>query len=80
MLDVSIIIVNYNVKEYLEQSLRSIRRAAAGLSAEIFVVDNHSTDGSEALFTSDFHEVRFIRNEKNIGFAKANNQAMRMAS
>lgn len=79
MIDVSIIIVNYNVKDYLEQALRSVRRAVAGLSTEIFVVDNNSTDGSEHLFELDFQEVCFLRNQTNLGFAKANNQALKMA-
>lgn len=79
MIDVSIVIVNYNVKDYLEQALRSVRRAVKGLSSEIFVVDNNSTDGSERLFESDFKEVRLMRNDENLGFARANNQALRLA-
>ena len=79
MVDISVVIVNYNVKDYLEQTLRSLRRAATGMSTEIFVVDNNSTDGSEKLFESDFSEVSFLRNTDNVGFARANNQALKMA-
>jgi GT2 family glycosyltransferase/lipopolysaccharide/colanic/teichoic acid biosynthesis glycosyltransferase len=79
MIDVSIVIVNYNVKDYLEQTLRSLRRASTGISTEVFVVDNNSTDGSEKLFESEFSEVRYLRNDENVGFARANNQALRLA-
>ena len=73
----SVIIVNYNVKYFLEQCLYSVRAALRGLDAEIFVVDNHSTDGSVDYLKPLFPEVRFIVNEDNPGFARANNQAIR---
>ena len=73
----SVIIVNYNVKYFLEQCLYSVRAALRGLEAEIFVVDNHSTDGSVDYLKPLFPEVRFIVNEDNPGFARANNQAIR---
>lgn len=75
----SIVIVNYNVKFFLEQCLYSVRAATRNLDAEIFVVDNHSTDGSMDYLRPKFPEVRFIVNEENVGFAKANNQAIREA-
>lgn len=75
----SIVIVNYNVKYFLEQCLRSVRAAVAGLDAEIFVVDNNSTDGSVDYLQPLFPEVTFIANKDNPGFAKANNQAIRQA-
>lgn len=74
---VSVIIVNYNVKYFLEQCLYSVHASVAGMDAEIFVVDNHSTDGSLDYLRPKFPEVVFIANEDNPGFAKANNQAIR---
>ena len=74
----SIVIVNYNTKHFLEQCLYSIRAATQGLETDIYVVDNCSTDGSIAYLRPLFPEVTFIENEKNVGFAKANNQAFRI--
>lgn len=76
----SVIIVNYNVKYYLEQCLYSVRAATAGMEAEVFVVDNHSTDGSVEYLRPSFPEVTFIENKENLGFAKANNQAIRQCA
>ena len=73
----SIIIVNYNVKHFLEQCLYSVRAAVTGMDTEVIVVDNHSTDGSIDYLHPLFPEVRFIENIDNPGFAKANNQAIR---
>ena len=73
---VSIIIVNYNVKYFLEQCLCSVVKAIDGLSAEVFVVDNNSTDGSIAYLEPKFPTVHFIANNQNEGFAKANNKAL----
>ena len=78
-MDLSVIIVNYNVQYFLEQALWSVRKAVVGLSAEIFVVDNQSSDGSVAMVRACFPEVRLIANEKNSGFSVANNQAIREA-
>ena len=75
----SIVIVNYNVKYFLEQCLYSVRAATTNLDAEVFVVDNHSTDDSMAYLKPKFPEVVFIENPENVGFAKANNQAIRQA-
>ena len=76
----SIIIVNYNVKYFLEQCLCSVRAAIAGMEAEVLVVDNHSADGSVEYLRPRFPEVTFIENKDNPGFAKANNQAIRISS
>ncbi len=73
---VSIIIVNYNVKYFLEQCLSSVLKATADLSCEVFVVDNNSTDGSISYLESKFSTVHFIANTENVGFAKANNKAL----
>lgn len=75
----SIVIVNYNVKYFVAQCLLSVERALCGLNAEVFVVDNASTDGSVAYLRSKFPWVRFIENCENVGFAKANNQAVRQS-
>ncbi len=78
-LKLSIIIVNYNVKYFLEQCLYSVRNACKNLSVEVFVVDNNSVDGSIALVKEKFPEVTLIANKSNTGFAVANNQAIRLA-
>lgn len=75
----SIVIVNYNVRYFLEQCLRSVYKALEGIEAEVFVVDNNSADGSVAMVREQFPQVQLIANTDNPGFSKANNQAMRMA-
>jgi hypothetical protein len=79
MLDVAIIIVSWNVRDYLANCLRSVytdlRRSE--LNGEIWVVDNASTDGTQAVLESLFSNAHLIRNEQNLGFGAANNQAMR---
>ena len=74
-MDLSVIIVNYNVKAYLDQCLRAVRRPAVGLEVEVFVVDNASSDGSVAHIQEHFPEVICIANQENVGFGKANNLA-----
>lgn len=76
--DISIVIVNYNVKAFLEQCLMAIERARHNLKIEIFVVDNRSVDGSQAMVKKGFPYVHLIENKGNIGFSKANNQALRL--
>lgn len=76
----SVVIVNYNVKHFLEQCLHSVRKAARDLGCEVFVVDNNSVDGSVAMVEEKFPEVRVIANKDNRGFSKANNQAIRIAT
>ncbi len=78
--DLSIIIVNYNVKHFLEQCLMAIEKARHDLQVEIFVVDNASVDGSQGLLKKKFPYVKLIENHKNLGFSKANNQALRLAN
>src|SRR5687767_9068302 len=75
----SVIIVNYNVKYFLEQALMSVRNASGNMEVETIVVDNNSTDGSVALVKSRFPEVILIENKDNTGFAVANNQAIKIA-
>lgn len=76
----SVIIVNYNVKYFLEQCLHSVRKAAEGISTEVWVVDNNSVDHSLEMVQHRFPEVNIIANTENVGFSKANNQAIRKSS
>ncbi len=75
-MDLSVIIVNYNVKYFLEHCLCSVLKAAAPLQCQIIVVDNNSNDGSKEYFSNKFSNVQFIYNTENVGFAKANNAAL----
>lgn len=77
MMKLSIVIVNHNVCFYLEQCLRSVHKAIEALEAEVWVVDNHSRDGSLAYLAPRFPWVRFVANLHNEGFSKANNLALR---
>jgi len=76
----SIIIVNYNVEHFLEQCLHSVRQASENIDAEVFVVDNNSVDGSIKMVKEKFPEVILIDNKENLGFSKANNQAINQSS
>lgn len=78
-MQLSIIIVNYNVKFFLEQCLSSVIKACATIDAEILMVDNNSTDGSNPYFANRFPSVQFIWKNENGGFAKANNEALKLA-
>ncbi len=79
-MELSVIIVNYNVKHFLEQCLHSVLKASKNNAVEIFVVDNNSVDGSNHLVQEKFPEVHLIENKENLGFSKANNQAIRQAN
>lgn len=76
-MELSVIIVNYNVRYFLEQALLSVERAIAGVEAEVWVVDNNSADSSVEMVRERFPWVRLIANEDNPGFSIANNQAIR---
>ncbi|MFZ4634250.1 MAG: glycosyltransferase [Saprospiraceae bacterium] len=76
-MDLSVVIVNYNVRHFLEQALHSVRRAMQGIAGEVWVVDNNSVDDSVRMVREKFPEVRLIANTNNPGFAVANNQAIR---
>ncbi|MBI5464320.1 MAG: glycosyltransferase [Ignavibacteriales bacterium] len=78
-LDLSVIIVNYNVQEFLQNALMSLQKASRGLRAEFFVVDNASSDGSVEMIRKKFPGVQLIVSRQNEGFAKANNIALRRA-
>ncbi|HOP13527.1 MAG TPA: glycosyltransferase family 2 protein, partial [Lentimicrobium sp.] len=76
----SVVIVNYNVKYFLEQCLHSVEAAIRDLDAEVFVVDNNSVDGSVEMVREKFPRIRLIANTVNTGFSVANNQAIRESS
>jgi GT2 family glycosyltransferase len=76
----SIVVVSYNVSTYLKQCLQSVEKALEGIEAEVFVVDNCSTDDSVSMVKAAFPWVRLIENKENMGFARANNIAIRQAS
>jgi GT2 family glycosyltransferase len=78
MPDVSIIIVNWNTRDLLAKCLRSVESTVQKVSYEIYVVDNASTDGSPGMVRTDFPDVKLIANSENVGFARANNQAVQI--
>lgn len=80
MLDLSIIIVSWNTKEVLRQCLQSVAVGLGALRAEVFVVDNASHDGSPEMVREVFPHFRLLENERNLGFAAANNQAIALAT
>ncbi|MEG2071300.1 MAG: glycosyltransferase, partial [Bacteroidales bacterium] len=75
----SIIIVNYNVEYYLEQCLYSVFNALDNVEGEVWVVDNQSVDGSLTMLSRKFPQVHLIANKENLGFSRANNQAIRQS-
>jgi len=79
MPDLSIIIVNYNVKEFLQNLLHSIEKASTKITSEIIIVDNASEDGSVELIKQKFPNVKLVENKTNYGFGKANNQALKIS-
>ena len=76
----SVVIVNYNVKYYVEQCLRSLERALQGVEAEVWVVDNASSDDSCDYLRERFPWIHLIANEENAGYSRANNQAIKNSS
>tara|TARA_R110002072_G_scaffold1587_1_gene13338 strand:- start:135036 stop:136157 length:1122 start_codon:yes stop_codon:yes gene_type:complete len=79
-LKLSVVILNYNVRYFLEQAILSVQRAIKNIDAEIIVIDNASEDGSCEMVRTRFPNVRLIENSENVGFSKANNQAVAEAS
>lgn len=77
----SIVIVNYNVEHFLDQCLQSVYKALARgpHASEVYVVDNNSVDGSIKMVKEKFPQTIVIENKENLGFSKANNQAMHIA-
>ena len=76
----SVVIVSYNVRFYLEQCIASLLRAARGMETEVWVVDNHSGDDSVGLIRERFPEVHVVAQSQNLGFARANNIAIRQSA
>ncbi|HEV9036164.1 MAG TPA: glycosyltransferase family 2 protein [Puia sp.] len=76
----SVIIVNYRVRYFLELCLHSLQKTLMGIESETIVVDNHSADGSPETLRSLFPSVRWVINDENVGFARANNQALQLAN
>ncbi len=79
MLDVSVIIVNWNTREYLRNCLDSVFATVRQIEIEVIVVDNASSDDSVSVVEREFPQVKLIKNESNRGFAAANNQGMKAA-
>ena len=77
--ELSVVIVNYNVRYFLEQCILSVQAATENLNIEIIVVDNNSTDGSCKMLQDKFTDVILIQNKINTGFSKANNQGVEIA-
>lgn len=77
---ISVIILNYNVRYFLEQCIRSVEKALIGLESEIIVVDNASFDGSVEMVRANFPQVKLIANEENTGFSKGNNLGVEQAT
>ncbi len=75
----SVVIVSYNAKYYLEQCLLSVFHSKVEGGMEVFVVDNNSSDGCIGYLSQRFPQVRYIQNTENVGFSRANNQAIRLA-
>ena len=76
---ISIVIDSYNVSKLLDECLQSVARALQGIDGEVFVVDNHSVDKTIAMLKEKHPEVKVIANEENVGFSRANNQAIRLS-
>lgn len=76
----SVVIVSYNVRHYLDECLESVQSALEGIEGEVFVVDNASTDDTLTILPPKYPWVRFIANEENVGFSRGNNIAIRQAS
>ena len=72
-MQLSVIILNYNVRYFLEQCVLSVQDALKTIDSEIIVVDNNSTDGSCEMIQQRFPDIKFIQNNENIGFPKGNN-------
>ena len=78
-MDLSVVIVNWKVRDLLEKCLESLYRFTDGLEFEVFVVDNDSQDGSVEMVASRFPQAELIASNRNLGFAKGNNEAIRQS-
>ena len=76
-MDLSVIIVSWNVKNLLRENLKAIYKNTQNINFEIFVIDNNSADNSVKMVKEEFPQVKLIVNKKNLGFSKANNQGIK---
>jgi GT2 family glycosyltransferase len=79
MHDVTVLLVTWNARAYIENCLRSLAPSSSRRSMRVIVVDNSSSDGTQLLVEEKFPDVELIKNSSNVGFAAANNQAMRVS-
>ncbi|MBS0262847.1 MAG: glycosyltransferase family 2 protein [Planctomycetes bacterium] len=79
MVDLSIVIVSWNTRDVLRECLKSVAAGLGKIQAEVFVVDNASRDGSPEMVAAEFPQFHLIANQENVGFAAANNQALKIA-
>ncbi|MBC7476423.1 MAG: glycosyltransferase family 2 protein [Candidatus Sericytochromatia bacterium] len=78
-MDVSIIVISYNTKDYTKKCLESIYQKTKDIDFDIYVVDNKSSDGSQEMIKSNFPQIKLIENNHNVGFGSANNQAIKLS-
>ncbi len=78
-MQLSVIILNYNVSYFLRQCVLTVQEALVGIDSEIIIVDNHSSDDSCAMVKKYFPEIKLVENKENVGFSKANNQGVAIA-
>jgi len=78
-MDLTIIITTLNNKKMLKECIDSVKKYTTTVSYEIIVVDNHSSDGTQNMIRVEYPDIQLIANEKNLGFHKANNKALRIA-
>ena len=79
MIDISIIVVNYNAKEFLRKCIASILKNVKSISYEVIIIDNNSSDKSAEMIEKEFSQVKLIANKNNVGFSKANNQGVKIS-
>ncbi|HTZ48939.1 MAG TPA: glycosyltransferase family 2 protein [Verrucomicrobiae bacterium] len=77
--DISVVIVSWNARRYLQECLKSLEDSPANRSMEVIVVDNASTDGSPEMVETEFPWVKLVKADQNLGFAKANNVGIRLS-
>ena len=80
MIDLSIVIVSYNTKDFLKKCIESVQDTSKNFTYEIIVVDNASSDGSSKMVSENFKDVTLIANKQNLGFSKANNLGVKKTS
>lgn len=78
-MDLSIIVVNWNIKDALKDCLESIRKNVSDIAYEVIIVDNNSSDGSVDMIEKEYPEVTLIKNRQNLGYGRANNQGIMKA-